>query len=106
VQVWRKSKRVAEDASVGKCVAPSAGAYSKRNRSALDDITNSYMLLPDQPERMVTRSSLRAAQSQVRPCWYACMLLRSSGLRLDVLMLRKKAGMPRRFHGRSTRSVI
>mmetsp|Transcript_93412 Transcript_93412/g.136455 ORF Transcript_93412/g.136455 Transcript_93412/m.136455 type:complete len:418 (-) Transcript_93412:551-1804(-) len=63
-EVWRKSKRVAEDASVGKGVAPSAGAYSKRNRSALDDITNSYMLLPDQPERMVTRSSLRAAQSQ------------------------------------------
>lgn len=65
VQVWRKSKRVAEDASAGKGIAPAAGAYAKRNRSALDDITNSYMLIPEQPERMVTRSSLRAAQTQV-----------------------------------------
>ena len=64
MQVWRKSKRVAEDASGSKGSALASGAYSKRNRSALDDITNEYILLPEQPDRMVTRSSLRAAQAQ------------------------------------------
>ena len=63
-QVWRKSKRVADDASGSKGSALASGAYSKRNRSALDDITNEYILLPEQPDRMVTRSSLRAAQAQ------------------------------------------
>ena len=64
VQVWRKSKRVAEDASGSKGSAVVPGAYSKRNRSALDDITNEYILIPEQQDRMVTRSSLRAAQAQ------------------------------------------
>jgi hypothetical protein len=57
---------LAEDAATGKgSGAPATAAYSKRNRSALDDITNNYIFLADMQDRMVTRASLRAAQAQV-----------------------------------------
>jgi hypothetical protein len=77
LQAWRKSKRSAEDSSGRAGTAPAAGgAFAKRSRDrqVLDDITNSCMLLSDPPDRVVTRSSLRAAQAQVRRTSRACAL--------------------------------
>ena len=81
MQAWRKSKRAAEDSSGGR-----GGALSKRttrsDREVLEDITNDYMLLADRPDRVVTRSSLRAAQAQVGPpavLPLACMRVAACG---------------------------
>lgn len=111
VQVWRKSKRVAEDASGGKgAISASGSAYSKRNRSALDDITNNYVLVADLPDRIGTRSAVRAAQAQV--CYVPCacpspVVHDPLTWQLLTFLVASAGGLPRcASRRRSERSVV